>query len=371
MSIPLSETSGTILQFGTGRFLRSFVDLFVQEINETTEALWQVAAIQSTGSERARQLGAGCFHVSIRGISDHTRVDEMREVRSVSRALSAEDQWNDVLDVARRDDTRLIVSNTTESGLSLDVADRERTGRPVSFPAKLLDVLIARFEDGREGLAILPCELVDRNASILKELVLRQAKSWKVPDSCMDWIDGANDWCNTLVDRIVSAPPDDHPLLATDPLLSCAEPFALWTVATDECLPIKHPAIQVVDGVLPFSLRKVRILNGAHTALVARALDHFVTVRETMADRATRDWLERLVLDEIVPVVDARVEGAASFAADVFERFENPFLDHRLVDIALHQTKKIQTRLMPTYQEYREQFGRSPELLGEILEGYL
>ena len=366
----MSNQGGTILQFGTGRFLRSFVDLFAQELNEGGED-WRVIAVQSTGADRARQIGSGGFSVAIRGMLDGVRVDTVKSVHSVKRGLAADTDWEAVTEVARDPLLKLVVSNTTEAGLALDDADVERTVVPRSYPAKLLDVLVRRFRDGQPPISILPCELVDRNGSVLRDLVLKQAKRWRVGEDVDAWLRDEVVWCDTLVDRIVSAPPGDHPLLKEDPLLSVAEPFALWAVATGGGTPIDHPAIEAVDDVTPFSLRKVRILNGAHTALVERALGRFATVREAMADVDTRAWLTALVRDELVPCVEDRVEGAAVFADAVFERFDNPFLDHRLEDIALHQTDKVRVRLLPSYEDFQYKFGKSPALLSEALSSYL
>lgn len=367
----MAKPSKTVLQFGTGRFLRSFVDLFIHEANRSSETELVVIAVQSTGSERARKLSDGPFHVAIRGVSNGKIVDSVQTVEAVRRGVSADEDWDAVIQAAEDESLSIIVSNTTEAGLSLDAIDSVLMGVPSSYPAKLLAALLARYEAGGAGLTILPCELVDRNAQILRDLVVEQANIWDVDREAISWVREENRWCNTLVDRIVSAPPDDHPLYKSDPLLSVAEPFAFWAIESGDILPFTHPAIECVDDVSPFSLRKVRILNGAHTALVERAGEKFVTVREAMAHQETRDWLESLVTDEIVPCVEDRVDGASQFARDVFERFENPFLDHRLADIALHQAEKVKVRLLPTYNEYRQRFGKPPTLLGQALAQHL
>jgi len=373
MSDPLPES---ILQFGTGKFLRCFVDLFVDEANRGCgEPAGRVVALQSTGAERAATINRqqGRYHVAIRGLMGGEKVDRTIELAPISRALAAPDDWPAVFDVARSESLRLVVSNTTEAGLALDADDRPGTAPPRSFPAKLLGVLLARQEAGLDGVAILPCELVEGNADRLLELVLEQAGRWQVPPSQIDWLRGACSWHNTLVDRIVSAPSPGDPLAERDPLYAVAEPFALWLIegAPELGSLVGHPAVQVVDDLAPYALRKVRILNGAHTALVAKARPlGFETVREAVADPGLGAWLEELLFDEIIPTIVDRVEqaGAEQFARDVLERFANPFLDHRLADIALHHDVKLGTRLVPTYEEYRRRFGRTPRLLGDVLE---
>ena len=210
----------TILQFGGGKFLRSFADFFVHEANQAGQEVGQVVVVQSTDSPRAQWLNAqqGKYQVLVRGLVEGGQVDEEREIASISRALVASQQWPEVLQVARSADLRWIVSNVTEAGYGLDAGDVIEA--PRSFPAKLTAVLKARFDADLPGLPILPCELIAENGERLLELVLQQVAHWKLEDKFVDWLGGQCIWPNALVDRIVSSPPDDHPLLAADPLLA-------------------------------------------------------------------------------------------------------------------------------------------------------
>ena len=362
----------TILQFGGGKFLRSFADFFVHEANQAGQEVGKVVVVQSTESQRAQWLNAqqGKYQVLVRGLVAGDEIDEVREIDSISRALVASTQWSEVLQVATSVDLRWIISNVTEAGYGLQPDDV--IAAPISFPAKLTAVLKARFDAGRTGLPILPCELIEENGERLLELVLEQAALWQLERGFVDWLGGECFWPNALVDRIVSSPPDDHPLLAADPLLAVAEPFALWAIEQFEGLELfEHEAIELVDDVEPYALRKVRILNGAHQALVCRALHRFATVREALADAETEAWLQQLLAAEIVPVVAARVEGASEFAQQTMRRFANPFLDHKLSDIAVYHEQKMATRLLPTYREYKEHFGQEPVLLREIVKPFL
>jgi tagaturonate reductase len=194
----------------------------------------------------------------------------------------------------------------------------------------------------------------------------------------VDHILDANHWSVTLVDRIVTTPPADLPQSAGDPLAVAAEPYASWIVelphesGRSATVPA-HPAVHRVTDVTPYALRKIRILNGAHTALVARSrgLPHWY-VREAIADRAIASWLEDLLREEVVPALGERIDEGQCFVTDVLERFRNPFVDHRLADIAVDHAVKISTRLMPTYREYLDRFGREPVRLGRLLasEGF-
>ena len=363
-----------ILQFGGGNFVRAFVDVFVHEANVAGQAVGGVVVVQSTASQRAQLLNeqGGRYHVVTRGLVDGAPVDRVDLVESVTRGLVAHTEWDAVLAVACSPDLRLIVSNVTEAGYGLDDNDLPAGRVPNAFPAKLLLLLQARYQAGQPPVTILPCELLDQNGDRLLALVLAQAATWGITGPFLTWLQQEVYWLNTLVDRIVSGRPSAHPLLAQDELLTVAEPFALWVIAAKgkERDLFTHPAMQVVDDVAPYSLRKVRILNGAHTALVAKALPLGIeTVREAVNDGVVGPWLRRVLFEEIVPTVADRVEGGIAFAEQVLERFANPYLDHKLSAIALHHETKVAVRLLPTYQEYQTRFSHKPPLLAEILEG--
>jgi tagaturonate reductase len=366
---PLPET---ILQFGTGRFLRAFADRFIHQANEEGQNVGRVVVVQSTGDDAANRLNAagGKYHIVVRGLENGQRVDRVEDVACISRALSASKQCDEILSVARSPDLRYILSNTTEAGYNLDPNDRAGLRPPASFPAKLLAVLRARFDAGLPGVTIIPCELREGQADILHGLMREIAKSWKLSTGLSQWVESECVWLNTLVDRIVVGPPKDHALYGKDPLLIMCEPFAFWALQDDpRAAPfVRHPAITRTANVLPYFLRKVRILNGAHTALLIKARRKgYALVREAMADSELSNWLERLLNEEIVPVLKGRVDGPEEFARHTLERFRNPFLDHKFSDIAQNHSSKVQIRLESTFAEYQGKFGRVPPLLDEVL----
>ena len=365
----------TILQFGGGNFLRAFADAFIDDANRGGQAVGRVVVVQSTRSGVADTINrqGGRYYMVVRGLRQGRAVDEVEPIGSVSRAVDAGTGWADVRDFAASPALRMVVSNTTEAGLALDPADADRPcggTAPRSFPAKLLDLLWRRYEAGqRDTLAICPCELLPKNGQRLRALVAAQAERWGVPPAARDWVDGGCAWVNSLVDRIVSGRPADHPLLATDALLTVAEPFALWAIERDDRVRFfDHPAVRPVADTAPFELRKVRVLNGAHTALVAKAMPlGIVTVREAVEHPVVGPWLRRLLAEEVVPTIDGRVPDAAAFVEATLERFANPYLEHRLASIALNHEVKVRTRLVPTRDEFVERFGRQPPLLSALL----
>lgn len=354
----MNDLPETILQFGTGNFLRAFVDLFVHQANERGEEVGKIVAVQSTGSDRAKLLNErqGRYHVVIRGIENGQVIDQVEECASISRALVAATQWDDVLAFARSPDLKYIVSNTTEAGYS--------SGS--NFPAHLRDVLLERWRSKQAPITIMPCELIEDNADKLREIVVQRSQQRDDPPAFVDWMTNQCNWLCSLVDRIVPGRPNDHPMNDCDPLLLMAEPYALWAL---QDLPgahpwFRHPAIVRASDIKPYFLRKVLILNGAHTALVDHVgVERFTTVLDAVNDGPTLDWLCRVLFDEIVPVLIGRCEDPAGFAHQVLERFRNPFLRHKLGDIAINHELKKSIRLSPTIAEYIATFGKEPPLL--------
>jgi tagaturonate reductase len=370
----MNHLSETVLQFGSGRFLRGFADFFIEQANRAGRAFGRVVVVQTTGEERALALNrqGGRYHVLVRGLENGVLVDRVEESGSISTALVATRQWDEVRAAARSSQLRYVLSNTAEEGYKLHPEDGPTDAPPRSFPAKLLLVLRERFEVGQPGVTVLPCELFEHNADLLLNIVRQLAQKWQLPDSFQNWLRQECRWLNALVDRIVTDPPPDQPRPEGDALAVMAEPFALWAIEVKdgkEAL-FPHPAITFTSDVQPYFLRKVRILNAAHTALVnkARPRGH-ETVQQAMRDSEISAWLQRLLFDEIVPTLAGRVEGPAEFARQTLERFRNPFLAHKLSDIAAYHESKVKIRLLPTRAEFIEKFGRSPALLDEAIGG--
>lgn len=361
------------LQLGTGRFLRAFVDRFAQESRDTGQSIGSIAVVQSTEGVRANLIAAqpDGFHVLVRGFQHGEVIDRVQKVQTISASYQAKSEWLAVVRLVAHGKIRTILSNATEAGYKLDAEDRFSDSPPRSLPAKLTQLLLARFESKQSPLQLLPCELIERNAEKLKALVLEQIAIWKLPDAFRAWV--ANDclWLCNLVDCIVTDGPTDHPLAANDKLLACAEPYALWAIERPKGREVSlfaHPAIQWVEDLSPYYLRKVRMLNGVHSAMVAKFLPAgFQTVQQVMKDPAAVRWVRDLLFEEIVPTLAFRLEGVAQFADDVLDRFRNPFQNHKLTDIQLNHHDKVKVRLQPTYEEYQKLFGCVPTRLHEVL----
>ncbi len=143
----------------------------------------------------------------------------------------------------------------------------------------------------------------------------------------------------------------------------CAEPYYLWALERPKhktAALFDHPALRVADDIAPYFLRKVRILNGTHTAMVGKFFGQFDTVQNLLANKAAARWIRDLMYEETVPTLAYRLDLVASFADETFDRFRNPFTNHQLSDIAKGHADKVQVRLAPTCKEYEKLFAKAP-----------
>jgi tagaturonate reductase len=199
-------------------------------------------------------------------------------------------------------------------------------------------------------MTVLPCELVARNGDTLREIVAGLASGWGAPAGFVAYLREQCVWVNSLVDRIVSAP--------LHPAGAIAEPYALWAIERHPrmVLPCSHPAIVLTDELAAFERLKLWLLNLAHSVLaecwLLEGRSPGETVLEAMLDAARRARLEGVWRDEVLPVFDALGQGdaARAYLDGLRERLLNPFLAHRLSDIAQNHAQKKQRRFAPVIE---------------------
>lgn len=375
-----AELPETILQFGTGMLLRALPAAFVDAANRAGARAGRIVVVQSTTSGVAATINAqdGLFTLLERGIEDGASVERARLVGSLSRALLADADWSALLDVAASPDLRVIVSNVTEAGF-----------RPDGFPVRLTALLHDRF--ARLGatappLAVIPTELVDDNGARLAAMVDAVAGRDEATVAFRAWLGEHVRFCSSLVDRITTGAPaaDERPALERrlgyrDALLTVTEPYALWAVEGEpellrRALPIDeaNPGAVFARSIGLYRQRKIRLLNGAHTALAPLAiLAGVATVRDAVEHPLLGALLDRILFDEIIPATDVPVAEATAFARSVIDRFRNPGLDHPWRTIATNQTAKLRLRVAPSIVEYASRQGRAPDGLALGLAAHL
>ena len=363
----------TVIQFGEGGFLRGFADYFFQKLRDKGMFDGSVVIVQPIEKGMCSVLEQqGCeYNLFLRGIDNGQVVDEHTHIDIISRCVNPYENFESYMKLAENPDFRFIVSNTTEAGIEY-VDSNQFTDAPArSFPGKLTQLLYKRFRLGLKGFIILSCELIDHNGEELEKCCLRYADLWGLGEEFKTWLVQENDFCSTLVDRIVTGfPRDEHEELCRrigeqDNMMDTAEIFHLWVIqgSHEDELPLQKAGFHVVwtDNVDPYKKRKVRILNGAHTSMVLGAhLYGLKTVGECLKDEKVSALLRKCIFGEIIPAI-GDTEDNRKFGEAVLERFSNPFIKHMLLSIALNSVSKFRARVLPTILEYRDMFGSCPQ----------
>jgi tagaturonate reductase len=369
-----------VLQFGTGMLLRAVCAASVDAANSAGTFSGRIVVVQSTPQGQASALNAqdGLFTLVERGLADGAPVDRARLIGSISRALIADTEWPAVHDLVARPELQVIVSNVTEAGFRPDGA----------FPARLTDLLHTRFARLPEGppLFIVPTELVDDNGPRLAAMVERLVPGVERGPEFGEWVARRVRFCSSLVDRITTAPARDARLTLerrlgyADALLTVSEPHCLWAIEGDPAalraaFAIDAPeSVTFAPDIAFYRERKLRLLNGAHTATAPLALLAGVqTVREAAEHPLLGPFLRHVLFGELVPATDLPTDAALAFARTVIERFRNPWLEHEWRVIATNQTAKLRLRVVPSIVGFARQRvgGPAPQGLALALAAYL
>ncbi|MCH7397005.1 tagaturonate reductase [Belliella sp. DSM 107340] len=382
-----------VLQFGEGNFLRGFVDWMIEEMNEKAGFNGDVQIIQPLAQGLGQMLNDqdGLFHVKLQGLQNGATVDQTKLITCVQGVTNPFEDYPAYLELGKNPDLKFVISNTTEAGIAFDENDNEIDQLSNTFPGKLAALLYTRFKhfegNADKGLVVIPCELIDKNGEQLKAALLKYAKLWKLSSEFVGWMEKNCTFCNTLVDRIVPGFPKDtikeiqQELDFEDNLVVMAEPFHLWVIEGSEDLEEIFPGpkaglqVKFVKDQSPYRTRKVRILNGAHTALVPVAyLAGLRTVRESVEDEVIGEYIRETIYNEIMPTLDLSEDELSQFAADVLDRFRNPFIKHELSSIALNSISKFKVRVLPSLLEYKSRKGTWPKNLirsfGALIQFY-
>ncbi len=384
----LKDAPVKVLQFGEGNFLRAFVDYWFDMSNEKAGWNGKVALVQPIAQGLTKLINEqeGLYTLYLRGSENGEKINRKRVISVCDACYNPYEDWEAIKEIAKSADLEYVASNTTEAGIVYDPESTFDQVPPTSFPAKLTVLLYERFKAGQKGIVVLSCELIDNNGKELQKVVNQHIDDWKLGDDFKKWINEENLFCSTLVDRIVPGRIRDPKEVAeieaengySDPLLDVGEVFGVWYIEGPQWLEDKLPFkksglnVHVVPEVAPYKKRKVRILNGAHTGFVLGAyLAGEDIVRDCMHDDVIHGFMNKMLYDEVIPVLPLDKADCDAFAAAVTDRFNNPFVDHQLMSISLNSTSKWKARNMPSFLEYIEKFGKLPQALTMSLAAYI
>ncbi|XCF07417.1 tagaturonate reductase [Tamlana crocina] len=368
-----------IVQFGEGNFLRAFIGYAFHELNNKADFNAGIAVVQPIGKGLVKMLNDqdGLYTLFMKGVKKGEEIQEVELIDNIVKGVDPYANFNDYLSLAKEESLEFVISNTTEAGIAYVASDTLDMQPPSSFPAKLTLFLHERFKhfngDPNKGLTIIPCELINYNSETLKEILLKHVIDYNLSNGFKAWLLNHNSFHSTLVDRIVPGYPKDEiesynaQLDYQDSLIVAAEAFLLWVIEGGDDLKAKLPFhktdldVKIVDDMQPYRTRKVRILNGAHTAMVPFSLLYGnKTVKQSVDNEFTGKFINEAVFNEIIDTLEMDREELNSFADEIFDRFRNPFIIHNLSSIALNSISKFKVRVLPSLLGYIDVHGKLP-----------
>jgi tagaturonate reductase len=383
---PKNNAPVKVLQFGEGNFMRGFVDWQIQQLNKQGLFQGNVAVVQPLENGLSKMLNDqdNLYTVILQGLLNGEIIDHSEVINVVDQVINPYSDWQEFLNLAESDDLSFVFSNTTEAGISYLPSDKLTDAPQQSFPGKLTAFLYKRFQAGKPGLTIIPCELIDRNGERLKEIIQKLAEQWSLEPAFTEWLNNENIFCCSLVDRIVPGYPRDEANALNerhgyiDKLMVKTEPFMLWVIegpeSLKETLPLQKAGLNVVitDDMTPYRERKVHLLNGPHTAMVPLGLlGGLETVEDVMKDPDFYAYVDQLFQAELIPMLSLPKEDLEEYAEQIKERFLNPYAFHQLKAISLNSISKFQTRLLPIFQRYTERENQLPLLMTASLSALI
>ncbi len=377
-----------VMQFGEGNFLRAFVDWIINSVNKAGSFDGGVVVVQPMPFGRVKELNEAddLYTLYLQGLQDGKAVRVHEVIKTIQDALNPFEEYDKYLKYAESDDLQVVISNTTEAGIAFDPNDTDFSKCPNSYPGKLLAFLKRRYDAGKKGLYIIPCELIDHNGATLKEVLVKLANHLNMDAKFVKWVAEDNKYFNTLVDRIVPGYPRDNAvefqqdLGYQDQNMVVGEIFHLWCIDAQtvedknvqkknleelkNLLGTEKAGLNVlfVDSIVPYKQRKVKILNGSHTTLVPVSyLAGIDAVRETIEDEQLGKWVKEFIFDEVIPTIDIPHNQMVDYSNSVLERYMNPYVHHLLMSIALNSSTKYKERVLPSVLQNIKNLNKLPK----------
>ena len=381
-----------VLQFGTGVLLRGLPDYFIDKANLRGVFNGRIIVVKSTsnGDSQSFDKQDGLYTQCIRGLENGRKTEENIINTSISRVLSAKNDWSEILKCAHNPHLQLIVSNTTEVGIQL-VNDDINRYPPVSFPGKLLAFLLERYNafagSRQSGMVIVPTELIVDNGKKLESIVLELAHLNGLDDNFIQWLENSNYFCSSLVDRIVPGKPEaaerqrlEKQFGYSDELLTMSEAYRLWAIEGDDHIRSILSFAEADEGVViapdinQYRELKLRMLNGTHTLSCGLAwLAGFETVRQAMENADMQSFITDLMMHEIGSGIPYSIQDDAvqEFGRKVLDRFCNPYIEHHWLSITTQYTSKMRMRNVPVIMKYIDSMNAVPDNMALGFAAYL
>lgn len=366
-----SQVKPGVVHLGIGAFHRAHQAAMFDDALSAGDPRWGIRAVslRSPGVRDQMMPQDGLYHILVRDGADVA----VRTIGAVLDVTVAPEDPGVVVDMLADADTHIVTMTVTEKGYKLDpasgtlrtddpqlAADIASLDAPITAPGFLVAALAKRRARGLPPFTAISCDNLPRNGQRLRGAVIALAQHHD--PALADWIAQEGAFPETMVDRIVPATiPDDIAAFArdhglTDEALVKTEPFTQWVIEDRFCGPRPDfgAGVQITAAVAPWEEAKLRLLNGAHSAIAyLGGLAGIAHVHEVLDHPAMRAFVERL-WDEAEATLSPPPElDIAAYRRELMARFDNGALMHRTHQIAMDGSQKLPQRLLATIADRR------------------
>jgi fructuronate reductase len=364
-----------IVHLGIGAFHRAHQAVYTEDAIAAEGGDWGICGVSQRSPAVVEQLRPqdGLYTLAQRdGAGERLRV-----IGAVRELHWAQADAEAVRERIAAPTTRLVTLTVTEKGyhhdpatnhLALDdpaVAADLADGGSRTVVGQLAGGLARRRADDGGPVTVLCCDNLPDNGDVVCRLVAEFVDRSPGCDGLGDWIAANATFPSSMVDRITPATTEEDlariaaELGARDEGAVVTEPFTQWVIEDDFAAgrPAWERAGAIMTGdVRPYEQIKLRLLNGAHSALAYLAV---LADKELVSDAVRPDAPFRAVLQKLMAVdVAPTLAVPNGFDLDAYEeqlleRFANPALRHRTIQIAMDGSQKLPMRLLGTIRDRR------------------
>lgn len=363
-----SQLQPRIVHLGFGAFHRAHQGLYTDEVLRQQDGDWGTCVVKLySGADHIRALRAQDHLYTV--LEKSASSSSARVIGGVCDSLHPElDGMAALLEKLAEPQVAIVSLTITEKGycvkpgggeLDLDNTQIAHDLAQPEAPRSAIGVIVAglrlRRDRGLAPFSVLSCDNMPSNGKVARHAVIDFARA--LDPMLADWIETRVTFPCTMVDRIVPAADTEtlneiETLLGVlDPCAVACEPYRQWVIEDD--FAAGRPAwetagAELVRDVLPYEEMKLRMLNGSHSFLAyLGALAGYETISDCMRDPCYKQAVRELMLKEQAVTLNMP-EGVdlIAYADSLIERFCNPSLKHRTLQIAMDGSQKLPQRLL-------------------------
>jgi fructuronate reductase len=364
-----------IVHFGIGAFHRAHMAAYTDDAMASGEGDWRILGVSLRSPTVRDQMHPqdGLYTL----VERSAQGSKARIIVAVADVLVASEERERLVATLAAPTTHIVSFTITEKGYcrapdgSLDLALADDR----SAYSYMAEAFARRRNAGLPGLTLLSCDNLAGNGTQLRRLMVEYLGT-HAPD-LTGWFENECAYPSTMVDRIVPATTDsdrqeiEAMLGMRDEAAVFTEPFSQWVIEDKFAGPRpaweKHGS-QVTSDVHAYENAKLRMLNGAHSALAYLGLQRgHEFVHQAIADPQLAPLIDRLMRDEAATsLIPAPGQDLAAYADALIARFANPALNHRLIQIAMDGSQKIPQRWLETLAFHQASGQQCPSILTAI-----